>query len=109
DRTNVLFERAPDLLVLIAINQRADAFVGKNFRKQSLVHTPVDQVNARNAGMASRRGVDSFGKHLREKLLLLLGKEQFQVARQYLADELPLMNNAIHDCNIDQLDRFERI
>ena len=57
NRPDILFLRGPDLLVFVRVNERADAVVGKYFREQALVHPAIDDVNARNAGLAGGGGV----------------------------------------------------
>src|ERR1035437_7416959 len=57
NRADVFFLRGPDLLILVRVNQRADAVVRKNFRQQTFVHLAVDDVNAWHTRLASGGGV----------------------------------------------------
>ena len=100
---DVLLERAADLLVLIGVNERADSFIGKNFSQQSLVHPPIDDMDSRNASAAGGGSMDGFGKHLGGDVVLLLPEDGFEVAGQDLANELPLVDDAIHACDEDEL------
>ncbi len=69
DRAYVLFLRRANLLILVGVDERADAFVGKNFREQAFVHAPVDDVDALHAGAAGNRGVLGFGNRLNGKFI----------------------------------------
>ena len=82
DRPNVLFHRAADLLVFVGVNQRADAFVGKHLRQQTFVHLAVDDVDARNAGLARGDGVQRLGKQFRRDVVFLQREHGFQIRQR---------------------------
>ena len=48
-RADILFEDAPDLLILVRVNHGPDALVAEDLAEQALVHAAVQQVCAGNA------------------------------------------------------------
>ena len=61
-RAHVLFEHAPDLLVVVAVDHRAHALGAEHLGKQRLVHVAVQQVDARDAVAAGACAVFELGK-----------------------------------------------
>ena len=66
DAADILLERAADLLEFVAVDERADAFVGEDLGEQPLLDGAVDDMDARHAGLAGGGGVDGLGEHVRD-------------------------------------------
>ena len=90
------FMRPPDLLVFVGINQRADAFVGKHFRQQRLIHPAVDDVDPRHAGLAGGGGVVRLGKNFGRETAFVVRQQRIQIGHQNLLDQPALINQAVH-------------
>ena len=48
-RADILFEDAPDLLILVRVNHGSDALVAEDLAEQAFVHAAIQQVSAGNA------------------------------------------------------------
>ena len=85
---HVLLLGGPDLLVLVRVNQRADAVVGEHLGQQAFVQRAVDDVDARHAGVAGGGGVLRLGEHLRRETRAVLLHELVQLRHEHLPDQL---------------------
>ncbi len=106
---HVLFLGRTDVLILVGVNQRADAFVGKNFREQALVHASVDDVDALHAGPARGPGVLRLGQYFGGEFVLVFFQQRFQLTDQHLANELAAAEQAVGRRDENQLHGFERV
>ena len=109
DGPDVLFLRRPDLLVFVRVNERADAVIGKDFREQAFVHLAVDDVDARNSSQAGERGVLRFRERFRRKPGDILLQQLLQIRHEHLANELPVVTQAILRGDENQFDGLERV
>jgi hypothetical protein len=71
DGAHVLFLGRADLLIFVGVDERADAFVGKDFGQQAFIHLAVDDVNALDARETGGGGVLRFGKRRGRELTLV--------------------------------------
>src|SRR4051812_4465865 len=106
--TNVLFKRAANLFVFVGINQRADPFVGKNFREQTFINAAIDNMNARNARFARARSVVGFGDHVGRELTFARLQHLVEVSDKKLANELTVADQAIVGGDENELGSFQR-
>ena len=106
---DVLLLRRPYLLILVGVNQRADALVGKHLGQQPLVLPAVDDVDARDAGPASRRGMLGLGQLSGAKSSRFFCISALQLVDAHLAEQLALHEQAVRARHVDRLDRFQRI
>ena len=58
-----LFARLADLLVVVAVDERADALVGENLVEQAVEDPAVEDVDARRAGLDGLDGVRGLAAH----------------------------------------------
>src|ERR1039458_9105940 len=95
DAAAILLERAANLLEFVAVDERADAFVGEDLGEQPFLNGAIDDVNARHASLAGGRGVDGLGEHVRLHVVLLQREHRFQVRDGHLADDMVADADAI--------------
>ena len=75
DGLHVLLHGAPDGLVFVGVDHRADAFAGKNLGEQRLVDPAVDDVDAADAVAAGADAVLQLGDEMAGDLGLVLLEE----------------------------------
>jgi hypothetical protein len=107
DRPHVAASRAADLLVVVGVDQRADALVREDLGEQPVVHAAVDHVHARHAGLAGGHGVARLrrvgrvDRPARERVRELPDRQ--------LPRELALDPEAVGGRDVDELDGGERL
>ena len=107
DGADVLLLRRPDVLVLVRVDQRAQAVVGEHLAQQAFVQRAVDDVHARNAGVARGGRVLRLRQHLGREAGGVLLDELVQLRHQHLADDLAAVDQAILRRDEDQLDGLQ--
>ena len=109
DKADVALGGLADLLVIVAVDERADALVGKNFVEQAVEDAAVDDVDARGAVLDGLDGVLGFGAHGFGDVLGV-GLEQFLQRRDSnLAADVAVDLEAGVRGEIDDFGRVERL
>jgi hypothetical protein len=107
DAADVLFQCAADLLIFVGVNQGANAFVGEYFREQTVIHAAVDDVNARNAGVAGIGGVARLGDEFGSERPAF--EDPVEVGDEHLADESAFGIEPVPGGDEDEFDGAERL
>src|SRR6185437_12358994 len=107
NRANILLFGRTNLLVFVGVDERADAFVGKNLGEQTFIDASVDDVNPLDSLLAGGGGVQRFGQDFRGKEALVLREQVCQFADEHLADQLTLVNQTFLRADVNQLDRAQ--
>ncbi len=97
------------MLVIVRVNQRADAFVGKYLGQQPFIHAAVDDVDARHAGLARGDGMKRLGNLFRRDVVFLQRDDGFKVGHRHLPDDPALNENAILRGDENQFDGLQRL
>ena len=94
DRAHVLLLGRADLLVLVRVNQRAEALVRKHFGEQPLVQRAVDDVNALHAALPAA-GRTAPSSSMSGGNPALSCSSSFEIVHEHLPNELSAVDQTL--------------